>query len=66
MLLHIRNVMRNKFGEQVAENTSILYGGSVKASNAREIFSKQNVDGGLVGGSSLIADEFSTIIKALK
>lgn len=66
MHLHIRNVMRNKFGEQVAENISILYGGSVKASNAKEIFSKQNVDGGLVGGSSLIADEFSAIIKALK
>jgi triosephosphate isomerase len=63
---YIRNVLCNQFGDAVADNISILYGGSVKASNAKEIFSKANVDGGLVGGSSLIAEEFSAIIKTLK
>lgn len=66
MHLHIRQQLSNKYGEAVSENISILYGGSVKASNAKEIFGKPNVDGGLVGGSSLIADEFVQIIKALK
>ncbi len=66
MHLHIRNIMADQFGYEVAGNLSILYGGSVKASNAKEIFSEKDVDGGLVGGSSLIADEFAEIIKALK
>ncbi len=47
-------------------NISILYGGSVKAANAVELFSQPDVDGGLVGGASLIADEFVAIINALK
>ncbi len=64
--LYIRNVIRNQFTNEVAENISILYGGSVKASNAKEIFNKPNVDGGLVGGSSLVPAEFSAIIKSLK
>ncbi len=50
----------------VAETISILYGGSVKANNAKEIFGKPDVDGGLVGGASLIAAEFAAIINALK
>jgi triosephosphate isomerase len=66
MHLHIRNIMADQFGYEVAENLSILYGGSVKAANAKEIFSEKDVDGGLVGGSSLNGDEFAEIIKALK
>jgi triosephosphate isomerase len=63
---HIRNVIEIKYGIAISESTSILYGGSVKASNAKEIFSKPDVDGGLVGGASLIAKEFITIINSLK
>ncbi len=63
---HIRSVLANQFGEAVAANVSILYGGSVKGANANEIFSQPDVDGGLVGGASLIASEFIQIIKALK
>ena len=63
---HLRKVLAGKFGKPVADNISILYGGSVKASNAKEIFSQPDVDGGLVGGASLIAAEFITIINSLK
>jgi triosephosphate isomerase (TIM) len=66
MHAHIRNVLAQKYSNVVANTISILYGGSVKASNAIEIFSQPDVDGGLVGGSSLVASEFSTIIKSLK
>jgi triosephosphate isomerase len=66
MHAHIRAVLSNQFGEAVADNVSILYGGSVKGANANEIFSQPDVDGGLVGGASLIATEFIQIIKALK
>ena len=66
MHAHIRLQLSNKYGEAVANNVSILYGGSVKASNAKEIFGKPDVDGGLVGGASLIASEFIAIIQALK
>jgi triosephosphate isomerase len=62
----LRNVLAEKYGKDVAAEISILYGGSVKASNAKELFSQPDVDGGLVGGASLIADEFITIIKSLK
>jgi triosephosphate isomerase (TIM) len=62
----IRSVLAEKWGSEVAESISILYGGSVKASNANELFSCPDVDGGLVGGASLIATEFIEIIKALK
>jgi triosephosphate isomerase len=61
----IRSQLAAKYGEVVANNISILYGGSVKASNAVELFSQPDVDGGLVGGASLIADEFVAIINAL-
>jgi len=61
----IRGLINNHFGNKIAENTSILYGGSVKAANAKEIFSKPDVDGGLIGGASLDANDFTTIIKAL-
>ncbi len=66
MHAHIRAVLSNQFGEALAANVSILYGGSVKGANANEIFSQPDVDGGLVGGASLIASEFIQIIKALK
>ena len=66
MHAHIRSVLAQKYGHDVAESISILYGGSVKAANAREIFSKPDVDGGLVGGASLNAVEFVTIIQSLK
>jgi len=62
----IRGQLANKYGQDVANNISILYGGSVKANNAKEIFAEQDVDGGLVGGASLVADEFSVIIESLK
>jgi len=62
----IRNELATKYGKEVADRISILYGGSVKASNAKEIFSQPDVDGGLVGGASLVAEEFITIIKSLK
>jgi triosephosphate isomerase (TIM) len=48
----------------VAERTRILYGGSVKPSNAAELFSKPDIDGGLIGGASLQADDFLAIVKA--
>jgi triosephosphate isomerase len=66
MHAHIRDVMARQFGNAVADTISILYGGSVKASNAAELFSKPDVDGGLVGGASLNAAEFCTIINSLK
>ena len=66
MHAYLRSVLAGKYGNEVASNISILYGGSVKASNAKEIFSQPDVDGGLVGGASLIADEFVTIINSLK
>lgn len=61
----VRNVLAKKFGQETADSVSILYGGSVKASNAEEIFSKEDVDGGLIGGASLIAEDFVAIIKAI-
>lgn len=63
---HIRLQLAKKYGDEVAQNISILYGGSVKGTNAKEIFGKMDVDGGLVGGSSLIAEEFVAIIQSLK
>jgi len=63
---HIRQVLADKYGQEVAETISILYGGSVKANNAKEIFGKPDVDGGLVGGASLNAGEFAEIIRSLK
>jgi triosephosphate isomerase len=63
---YIRSIFAAKYGQEIADQISILYGGSVKASNANEIFSQPDVDGGLVGGASLIATEFAAIIKALK
>ena len=62
----IRSVLATKYGADIADQISILYGGSVKAANAVELFSQPDVDGGLVGGASLIATEFTAIINALQ
>lgn len=62
----IRTQLAGKYGQATADSISILYGGSVKAANAVEIFGQPDVDGGLVGGASLVADEFVAIIHALK
>lgn len=66
MHAHIRSVMAKKYGDEIANSISILYGGSVKGANAKEIFNQPDVDGGLVGGASLNASEFEIIIKSLK
>ena len=62
----IRSLLATKYGADIANQISILYGGSVKAANAVELFSQPDVDGGLVGGASLIATEFTAIINALQ
>lgn len=61
----IRETVRKRYGNTVAEDVSILYGGSVKPENAREIFSKPDVDGGLIGGAALKAEDFSKIVSAI-
>lgn len=61
----IRSLIAEAYGPAVAEETSILYGGSVKPSNARELFGQADIDGGLVGGASLVSRDFAEIIKAL-
>lgn len=66
MHAHIRSVMAKQYGAAVADSISILYGGSVKANNAKEIFGQPDVDGGLVGGASLVAADFAVIISSLK
>lgn len=60
----IRSLLVSTYGKTIAKNVSILYGGSVKPVNAKEIFSKEDVDGGLIGGASLTALDFTEIIKA--
>ncbi|MFD2726682.1 triose-phosphate isomerase [Hyunsoonleella rubra] len=60
----IRKTLADKYGAEVADNVSILYGGSVKPGNAQEIFSKPDVDGGLIGGASLKAEDFFAIVNA--
>ncbi len=63
---YIRKCVADKYGAQVAEDTTILYGGSCKASNAPELFAKPDIDGGLIGGASLKAADFKGIIDAFK
>ncbi len=62
----IRKLVASRYGKTIAGETTILYGGSCKGSNAAELFGNEDVDGGLIGGASLSATEFLTIIKALK
>ena len=64
MHAYIRSLVAEKYGKQVAEDTTILYGGSCNEKNAEELFSKPDVDGGLIGGASLIAEKFVAIINA--
>lgn len=66
MHAHIRATIASKYGKDAADSIPVLYGGSVKASNAAEIFAAPDVDGGLVGGAALVAQDFVSIIKSLK
>ncbi len=61
----IRETILKAYGKEIAENATILYGGSVKPENAKEIFSKPDVDGGLIGGAALKADDFVAIVTAI-
>ena len=60
---HIRKVIADKYGKSIADNTTILYGGSANGGNAKELFSKPDVDGGLIGGASLSAEKFLPVIE---
>lgn len=60
---HIRSVIESKYGKAVADDTTILYGGSANGGNAKELFGKPDVDGGLIGGASLAADKFLPVIE---
>ena len=64
MHAHIRNVIAEKYGVELAQEISILYGGSCKPSNAKELFAKPDVDGGLIGGAALEAASFIGIVEA--
>lgn len=66
MHAHIRSLFVKKYNKATANHIPILYGGSVKAGNAKDLFHSTDVDGGLVGGASLNAVEFTTIIRSLK
>ena len=61
----IRELIAERYTSDVAEEVSILYGGSVKPDNAKEIFSKEDVDGGLIGGASLVSADFISLIKSI-
>lgn len=61
----VRELFAKEFGKETADTISILYGGSVKPANAKEIFSKPDVDGGLIGGAALKAEDFAAIIKSI-
>jgi triosephosphate isomerase len=62
---YIRDLVNAKYGKEIAGDLTILYGGSCKPSNAAEIFSKPDVDGGLIGGASLKKEDFSAIVEAI-
>ena len=61
----IRNHLKSNFNNSVSKSISILYGGSVKPTNAKEIFDLQDVDGGLIGGASLVAQDFIDIVNSI-
>ena len=61
----VRELIENKFGIEIASNLTILYGGSLKPNNSKELFEKKDVDGGLVGGASLNPDSFLEIYRSL-
>jgi triosephosphate isomerase len=62
----IRDIVRKRYGNNIADDISILYGGSVKPDNAKEIFSKSDVDGGLIGGAALKAEDFAKIVAGIQ
>lgn len=64
MHAYIRTILAAKYGQEIADNCTILYGGSCNGANAKELFSKPNVDGGLIGGASLTVEKFMPIIEA--
>jgi len=64
MHAHIRQVVKNKFGEEIANAIPILYGGSCNPKNSQELFALEDVDGGLIGGASLVADDFLKVIRS--
>ena len=66
MHAHLRSILAGQYSQAIANEIPVLYGGSVKASNAKEIFNCADVDGGLVGGASLTASDFTEIIRSLK
>ena len=66
MHAYIRSVIAAKYGETIAEETTILYGGSCNAKNAKELFANKDVDGGLIGGAALVAKDFITIARSFK
>jgi triosephosphate isomerase len=66
MHAHLRSILKGQYGSAIADQVPILYGGSVKANNAGELFSCPDVDGGLVGGASLVATDFIEIIRSMK
>ena len=61
----IRGLIASKYGQELADDVSILYGGSVKPANASAIFSQPDVDGGLIGGAALNAEDFTAIIQSV-
>jgi triosephosphate isomerase len=63
---YVRKCISESFGKEISNNVSILYGGSVKPNNASEIFSKKDVDGGLIGGAALNASDFSKIVESIR
>lgn len=65
MHAYIRSLLKGQYGEDVAQGISILYGGSVKPANAKDIFSKEDVDGGLIGGASLKVEDFLAIVNSI-
>jgi len=65
MHIYIRGLIAEKYDNETAENTTILYGGSCNAKNAKELFANPDVDGGLIGGASLKADDFIKIIQSM-
>jgi triosephosphate isomerase len=64
MHTYIRQSVKSKFGDQISDSISVLYGGSVTPANAKDMFSCADVDGGLIGGASLISRDFVEIVKA--
>ena len=62
---YIRGLIKGKYGKDIADQTTILYGGSCKPSNAAEIFAMPDVDGGLIGGASLKKEDFCSIVNAV-